>query len=70
MEKRDAEITFSRAELDALKSLLGYVLASDAVRPPYSAVVQSVLTKLGLVKVATPEMERSAASSGAPVRMH
>jgi hypothetical protein len=62
-------VQFTNDDIEALKLLVGYVLAFDVVRPPYAGEVQSVLTKLGLVQKDSPERHAVSASMRAPVKM-
>lgn len=64
-----AAVQFTTDDIEALKVLVGYVLALDVVRPPYTGDVQTVLMKLGLLHKDSPEMHATAASLRAPVRM-
>jgi len=60
---------FNEDEITALKELVGYVLQYDAIRPPYSGGIESVLIKLQLLNSESPEMKNPAAFQRPPVKM-
>ncbi len=62
-------LSFTAAEVEALRILLGFVRDYDVVRAPYPGEIQSVLAKLSMIDKDSPEMSSQAASLRAPVRM-